>query len=95
MCWSKRRFALLAQPDLPSSASAEVVELLEVRLDGRAVLELPADHDAAEVGEDGRQGRHLSGGFKLSSWHSWSYLACLSASASLVAWYGSGDPARE
>ncbi len=44
-----------AQPDfkLPSSTSSGLVELLEVRLDDRAV-ELPADA-AAEVGEDGGQ----------------------------------------
>ncbi len=51
MCWNRRCFALgTAQPDNVALLNLGLVELLEVRLDDRAV-ELPAD--AAEVGEDG------------------------------------------
>ncbi len=50
-CWSNRCFALLtASPPRLAPLNLGLVELLEVRLDDRAV-ELPAD--AAEVGEDG------------------------------------------
>ena len=53
VCWSQRCFALLAaQPVGLALLNLGLVELLEVRLDDRAV-ELPAD--TAEVGEDSRQ----------------------------------------